>query len=191
MEESTTKPPPTALPSTNFFHNTVSFAPPCSLTSAQNRIRTSPFSGQTGTALSAAIRDARLNQFSSEGGDRVGVQNVLLLMVNSVTDMNAVMDEVELAKAAGITIIAVSITGRVTENQIFSMASPPWGNSKKYHEGRLDVKNDPNLDPKRKTRLDPKDDFDVECVAAAVCHASSRSKCDMKVRRSGEFEGEE
>lgn len=63
--------------------------------------------------MSAAIREARVNQFTAARGDRLGVENVMLLLINDATDMTQVAREANLAKVAGITVLAVSITGRV------------------------------------------------------------------------------
>ena len=151
------------------------------MSEAQSRIRTASYSGQRGSDLAAALREARVNQFQTNKGDRLTAQNVIVVLTNDMSNINAITAEAELAKASGITIVGVSITGKVSENQLMNLVSPPWGNSKSYHQGRLDIKNDPNLNPDRTTRLNPLDDFDVECVAARVCQASVGEDCSEVV----------
>lgn len=148
------------------------------LANAQARIRQAPFGGRAGTALSAAIREARVNQFTAARGDRLGVENVMLLLINDATDMTQVSREANLAKVAGITVLAVSITGRVSEAQLLQVVSPPWSNSNSHRIGHLDLKHNPNLDPNRTTRLDPRNDYDVECVGARICQTSTRENCN-------------
>lgn len=107
----------------------------------------------------------RVSQFRPYNGDRIGIQNIAIIVTNSVDNEVSVVSEAQLAMQDGIVLLAMSISGRVLSPQLSLFASPPWGNIQSYFPAPLN--NDLTINR--------------QIILNRTCLAASQSLCQGKV----------
>ncbi|ESO10937.1 hypothetical protein HELRODRAFT_167450 [Helobdella robusta] len=139
------------------------------ITSLKNGILNTGFQGTQGTNLAEAIRNARTNFFIEQNGDRGGVQNFIIILSNSFqapSDVTSAANEVITAYQQGIITLAASVSQRVSDANLISLASYPLAPNPSYFK-----------------IPDPPTPFDsvAALMANQVLRSSALSTCDGKV----------
>ena len=137
----------------------------CSLAQARALISTAPYNGGGSPSLSAALREMRVSQFRTNNGDRIGIQNIAIIVTNSFDNEASVASEAQLAMQDGIVLLAVGISQRLSVSQLALIASPPWGNVQSYFPTPLN--NDLTINR--------------QIISYRTCLAASQSQCQGKV----------
>ena len=86
------------------------------------------------THTAAGIIEMMTNQFTSEHGDRLNVQNYAIIITDGVSTINkeSTIPEAERARDRGITVFSIGITTAIDENELRMMSSQPQQESRTY-----------------------------------------------------------
>ena len=97
------------------------------------RINETVFRGEN-TNTSGGLRVMREQQFTPERGDRANVENVAIVITDgrSTYDNQSTIPEAILARAAGIEIIAIGVTGAIDEQEVMLISSLPQQINRNY-----------------------------------------------------------
>lgn len=122
-----------------------------------------PYSGG-GSNLSAGLHEMRVNQFVESNGDRIGVQNIVVVITDGFDRDSSSLAEAALAKAAGIVIFGIG-TGGIDPVSLESLSSLPQQNKPSFLLANYQ---------QLRNLVDP--------TVARICVSSADSDCTDKAR---------